>query len=497
MPHPKVHSGNAATRGHRGVWKSLTVEKRRPDRIRNSPHAPWLAVATVCIGAFMGQLDASIVTLAFPALRHTFGSPLIAVQWVGQAYLLVLIALLVTAGRFADMVGRKLVYTYGFVLFVVGSALCGFAPSLGTLIAFRLVQGLGAAMFQANSVAIVAGAVTKDQLGRAIGVQGAAQALGLALGPAVGGLLIAAGGWRLIFFVNVPIGAVGITLAALLIPRSTLLAQRTRFDWAGLAAFTPAICCLLLAVSSGPRHGWGSPQVLALFAAAVVLAAVFVAHEHRVTGPLLELRCFRRIAFSSGVASGLLSYLVLFGTLTVVPFYLESARHEPASTAGLELLVLPLGLGIAAPVAGRLTNRFGSRPLTVGGMTTTAAALIGTLTTSGSTPALLAFLLLAGIGLGTFTPPNNAAIMQAAPVALGGLAGGVLNTTRGLGTSFGLATAGAAYTAGAAGLGGIAAATKGFHTTVLILSATAGAAAVIAGLRGARTPAPRGAPDAL
>ncbi|MGE5288456.1 MAG: MFS transporter, partial [Micromonosporaceae bacterium] len=158
-------------------------------------------VATVCIGAFMGQLDASIVTLAFPTLRHDFAAPLADVQWVGQAYLLVLIGLLPVVGRYADMLGRKLLYTYGFVIFIVGSALCGLAPSLGALIGFRVLQGGGAAMLQANSVAIIAGAVPRDRLGRAIGVQGAAQALGLALGPAVGGLLISMGGWRLIFFV--------------------------------------------------------------------------------------------------------------------------------------------------------------------------------------------------------------------------------------------------------------------------------------------------------
>lgn len=151
-------------------------------------------MATVCIGAFMGQLDASIVTLAFPTLRHDFGASLASVEWVGQAYLLVLVGLLTAVGRYADMVGRKLVYIYGFAIFVVGSALCGLAPSLSTLIAFRLLQGIGAAMFQANSVAILVGAVPRERLGRAVGVQGAAQALGLALGPAVGGLLIGRGG---------------------------------------------------------------------------------------------------------------------------------------------------------------------------------------------------------------------------------------------------------------------------------------------------------------
>ena len=198
----------------------LLVEPRRPEVIRNWPKAPWLVVATVCIGAFIGQLDASIVTLAFPTLRHDFGAPIASVQWVGQACLLTLIGLLPAVGRYADMIGRKLLYTYGFVIFILGSALCGLAPSLTALIGFRVLQGIGAAMLQANSVAIIACAVPRTRVGRAIGIQGAAQAAGLALGPAADGLLLSLGGWRLIFFVNVPIGLAGTVLAWFLPPRS-------------------------------------------------------------------------------------------------------------------------------------------------------------------------------------------------------------------------------------------------------------------------------------
>src|ERR1022692_5325070 len=146
--------------------RRMLTEPRRPERIRALHSAPWLAVATVCVGAFMGQLDASIVTLAFPTLRHDFGASLADVQWVGQAYLLVLVGLLPAVGRYADMFGRKLVYTYGFVIFVLGSALCGFAPSLLVLVACRALQGVGAAMFQANSTAIIASAVPREKLGR-------------------------------------------------------------------------------------------------------------------------------------------------------------------------------------------------------------------------------------------------------------------------------------------------------------------------------------------
>jgi EmrB/QacA subfamily drug resistance transporter len=466
-------------------WRRLALEPARPRAVREATFAPWLAVGTVCIGAFMGQLDASIVTLAFPTLRHDFSASLADVQWVGQAYLLTLVGLLMAVGRYADMIGRKLLYTYGFVIFIAGSALCGLAPSLEALIAFRVVQGVGAAMFQANSVAIIVGVMPKDRLGRAIGIQGAAQALGLALGPAVGGLLIGLGGWRLIFFVNVPVGMIGIVLARLLIPRSRHLTGRSRFDWLGLGIFLPAVCAFLVAISYGPHDGWSSPMVVGLFVAAAVLFAAFIAQERRAATPMLDLRLFRRLPFSAGIGSGLLSYLVLFGTMTVVPFYLEVARHQSSGTAGAELLLLPLGLGITAPIAGRLAERIGARPLTVGGMIVTAAALALTPFVDSRLAVFLGLLAVAGVGLGAFTPPNNAAIMGAAPARLAGLASGVLNMTRGLGTSLGLALAGVAYTIGAgAGASGSAGAAHGYRDAMIVLAVAAAAAAVIAGLRG-------------
>jgi EmrB/QacA subfamily drug resistance transporter len=467
-------------------WRRFVLEPARPRAVRQAKFAPWLAVGTVCIGAFIGQLDASIVTLAFPTLRHAFHASLVDVQWVGQAYLLTLIGLLMAVGRYADMIGRKLLYAYGFVIFIAGSTLCGLAPSLGALIGFRVLQGVGAAMFQANSVAIIVGVMPKARLGRAIGIQGAAQALGLALGPAVGGLLIGLGGWRLIFFVNVPVGAVGVVLAWLLIPRSRHLTGRTRFDWAGLGIFLPAVCAFLVAVSYGPREGWTSPTVLGLFAAALGLLGGFVFRERRAAAPMLDLRLFRRLAFSSGIASGLLSYLVLFGTLTVVPFYLELGRHQSSSAAGAELLLLPVGLGLTAPIAGRVAERLGARPLTVGGMVLAAVTLGVTAFADSRLVIFLALLAVAGVGLGAFTPPNNAAIMGAAPPHMSGLASGVLNMTRGLGTSLGLALAGVAYTVGAGSesLAGPAAAARGYRDAVVLLACAAAAAAVMAALRG-------------
>jgi MFS family permease len=185
------------------AYRSILRESPRPAAVRESPRAPWLAVGVVCFGAFMGQLDASIVTITFPAMERDFGVPVAAVQWVSLVYLLGLVALLAPAGRLGDAFGRKLVYTYGFAVFTVASAACGLAPSLGALVALRLAQAVGAAMLQANSVALVTTSAPKERMRFALGVQAGAQSIGLALGPTLGGLLTATVGWRAVYF-NVP-----------------------------------------------------------------------------------------------------------------------------------------------------------------------------------------------------------------------------------------------------------------------------------------------------
>lgn len=417
----------------------LVVERPRPAAIARHANAHWFAVGAVCIGAFMGQLDASILTLSLPSLRTDFGATIQSVQWVGLTYLLVLASTVIAVGRITDMAGRKLIYTYGFVIFGIGSGLCCLAPSLYVLDAFRAIQALGAAMMQANSVAIIALVMPRGALGRGIGLQGAAQALGLALGPGAGGLLIALGGWRLIFFVNVPIGVIGTAAAWLLIPRSRDLQRRAPFDWWGFASFAPALTLLLLALSFGDVRGWLDWEIDVMLAGSLMLGGLFVMRERRAASPLIDLDLFRRRAFSAAIASGLLSYLVLFGALFVTPFFLEGARGFTPNLAGGLLTVLPIALTLVAPASGRLVEVIGSRTLTVGGMVIAAAALVLLTFLHGTTVEIGASLALLGLGLGLFIPANNAAIMSAAPATQMGVAGGVLNMTRGLGTSLGLA----------------------------------------------------------
>jgi EmrB/QacA subfamily drug resistance transporter len=432
------------------VFRDMAREAPPLPRLVAARSYPWLVVGTVCVGAFLGQLDASIAGLLLPTLETTFRAPVADVEWVAIAYLLVLAALVVPLGRMADLFGRKLLYTAGFLVFILGSALCGLAPALPWLIAFRCVQAVGAAMLQANSVAIITAAIDRRRLGRAIGVQGAAQAVGLSIGPSVGGLLIDALGWRWVFFIAVPFGLLGVVLGWLVLPRSTDLATRTargireRFDWAGALLLGPIVGLVLVGLTFGNTWGWTSPRMVLLGTATVAGLGAFIASEFRATSPLLDLALFCERQFSTGIAAGLAAYAVLFGCLFLVPFYLERILGYSATDAGVLLTPIPVALAIFAPVAGTLADRVGARPPTVAGMALSAVALVAL--AASPVPSLaftLPILALLGIGLGLFTPPNNSSVMRAAPANRLGTAGGVLNMTRSVGTSLGVALTGA------------------------------------------------------
>ena len=452
------------------------VEHARPDRIRNSPRAPWLLVGTVCVGAFMGQLDASVVTFALPTMRSEFHATLGAIEWVTLAYLVVLVGSVTVVGRVADLAGRKLVYTYGFGLFTVGSVFCGFAPNLLFLDGARVVQAVGAAMLQANSVALIVRGVARGSLGKAIGIQGASQAVGLALGPAVGGLLIGLGGWRLIFFINLPAGILGIVLGWLLLPRTRDIAKAGRFDWPGAMLLMPAVGALLAALTFGRQKGWDSPVILVMLIAAGAIGIAFILRERAASDPIVRLQLFRRQDFAAGIASGLLSYFVLFGVLFAVPFFMVSRGTGPG-LAGIELAVLPVALGSVAPVAGRLADAFGPRWVTVIGMLVAAGGLCVMAVDHTSVLALLLELAAVGAGLGAFTPANNAAIMGSVPPNAAGVAGGILNMTRGIGMSLGIALTGLVFS-----LGDTAA--RGLLLAGYFLAAVCFSAAFLAALRG-------------
>ena len=433
-----------------GRLRPLFVESPPLARLAAWPAYRWLVVGTVCVGAFLGQLDASIAGLVLPTLEEVFGAPVASVEWVAVAYLLTLAALVVPIGRVADLLGRKTLYTWGFLVFIVGSAACGLAPSLGWLVLFRVVQAAGAAMLQANSVAIITAAVPRRVLGRAIGIQGAAQAVGLSVGPSVGGLLIDTLGWQWVFFIAVPFGLLGTVLGWLVLPCTSHAAasegarESERFDWLGAALLGPAVALILLGLTYGNTWGWTSPLLVLVCLAAVVCLAMFWWTEGRSASPLVEPALLRVRSFSLGLLSGLLSYAVLFGSLFLLPFYFERILEQTPAQTGLLLTPVPIALGVMAPVSGVLVDHHGPVLPTVAGMLAAAVALAGLgVVPGGMLPVTLALLALLGVGLGLFTPPNNSAIMGSAPAHRLGVAGGILNMTRSLGTSLGVASTGA------------------------------------------------------
>jgi MFS family permease len=363
------------------------LEPPRPRRIRESPRAHLLVVITVCVGAFMGQLDTSIVSLALPRMSDQLNVGVGAVEWVSLSYALTLVALVVPIGSWADSVGRKSLYIGGFAVFTVASAACAFAPDVGLLCVFRVVQAVGAALMQANSVALIAGAAPREQLGRMVGLQAAAQAIGLAVGPAVGGALLATGSWRWVFLVNVPAGIVGVVIAATLLPRSRDLAPR-----------------------------------------------------RRVRAHMVPMNVLRAPGMRGGLLAGLGGYALLFGTLVGIPLFLSGTGHHSPAVVGMVLAALPVAMGIAAPIAGHYADR---APALVAraGLLSALVALTSIAVLQPTGAGLAGMLGLVGLGLGAFTPANNRAIMLGAPAGTSGAAAGLLNMTRGLGTAAGTAIA--------------------------------------------------------
>lgn len=466
-----------AVGNHPELRARLFVEPRRPQRIRDHRNAHWFVVGSVCIGAFMGQLDASIVTLATPALQQHFQVSLGAASWVALSYLMVLVAAVVPIGRLADSVGRKMLYVYGFAVFTLASLGCALAPSIGMLDGFRVVQAVGAAMLQANSVALIRLAMPRGTVGRGIGIQGVAQALGLALGPSIGGLLVHAGGWRLVFLVNLPAGVVGIVAGLLLLPRSQQLQRTPRIDYTSVILLAPAVACVLLTLTNVQHAPLGAPAVAIPFVAAVGSIATLAWHTRKLLRrreePLLPVDLFAVREFSSAIAAGLLSYLILFGMLFITPFELERTLGWQPNTAGLLLTLLPAAIAISTPVAGRLADNVGPRLPTTLGMVIAATGFLIAVAAPRSVTTLCAALVIIGAGSGLFTPANNAAIMITAPGHRASIAGGVLNMTRAFGTALGVAVTSLLYEIGGPGV-------SGYRTAMLTLAVLAIVAAAIA-----------------
>lgn len=407
----------------------------------------WVLIA-LGAGSFMSALDGSVVNTILPVLRNAFQSNVAAIEWVVIVYLLVLSGLLLTFGRLGDLRGHKSVYVWGFGIFVFSSALCGAAWSASVLVVFRGLQAIGAAMLASNSPAIVTSNFPAELRGRAFGLVSMLTYLGLTVGPSLGGWLTQAFGWRTVFYINVPVGALALTLSLIFIPKEAPSEHGAQFDLAGALIFLAGLTALLFGLNKGAEWGWASPIVMGLLIGSLLLLGIFIQIERRSPSPMLDLNLFRVPLFSFSTASAILNYVCVYSITFLMPFYLIQGRDLNPAQAGLLLTAQPILMAIVAPISGTFSDRFGSRgPRTIG-MGVLAGGLF-LLSWIGSETALWLVTLglaIVGSGTGTFISPNTSALMGAAPRARQGIASGVLATARNFGMVLGIGLAGAIFT---------------------------------------------------
>lgn len=405
-------------------------------------------MACVAIGIFLSTIDGSIVNVALPTLARSLGAPFVAVQWVVLAYLLVLVSLMMVAGRLADMYGKKPLYASGFIVFTIGSLLCGLSPSVHVLVASRVVQAIGAAFLMALGAAIVTEVFPPRERGKAMGIVGVMVSIGLVSGPTLGGLILGTFTWHAIFFVNLPLGILGTVMVWRFVPNTKGSSAQT-FDLLGAALLFVSLLSFLLAITLGPRASFRSPLVLGLGTCAIACMVTFVRTERKALHPLVDLTMFRNSTLATNVATGLLAFVASSGLVFLLPFFLQDVQGRSPREAGVLLITGPIMIGIASPLSGWLSDRVGTRPLTVLGLAILVVGygLVSTLSATTSAPAYVAKVMWIGLGMGTFQSPNNSAIMGSVPSDRLGVASGLLSLTRTLGQTTGVALIGAAWAA--------------------------------------------------
>ncbi len=400
----------------------------------------WYVMAAVSMGIFLATIDGSIVNVALPTLIRELNTEFATVEWVVLAYMLTLATLLLGVGRLGDMIGKKPIYVTGFVVFTAGSVLCGLAPSVYWLIGFRVVQAIGGAMVFALGMAIVTEAFPPQERGKALGITGTVVSVGIVVGPTLGGVIIAFVSWHWIFLVNLPVGIIGTWMAARFVPNTKPQGQQ-KFDFAGAIVLFLSLLSFLLALTWGQEAGFTSPPILLLFAGWAVFLILFVVIEQRLAQPMIELTLFKNSLFSMGLITGFISFIATAGTVVLLPFYLENVLGYDTQQVGLMLAVIPVMLGLTSPISGMLSDKFGTRLITVVGLMVMVLGYTAMSTLSAGTGVLgyVLRLIPVGIGLGAFQSPNNSAIMGSVPRQRLGVASGMLSLTRTLGQTTGIA----------------------------------------------------------
>jgi EmrB/QacA subfamily drug resistance transporter len=404
------------------------------------PVEKWWVMVGISLGILMYTIDTSIVNIALPTLVEKLHTDFATVQWVGLSYVLVVTAFVLGAARLGDMYGKKPLYLGGLIVFTISSLLCGLAPSIETLIGARALQGLGAVMISALGAAIIAETFPLAERGKALGIIGAVVSLGIALGPSVGGVLVGAAGWRSIFMVNLPIGILASLVVNKYVPNIRKNQSGQRFDFWGSLIISVVLVCFSLGMTEGQRQGFLSVVPLGLLLFSALSLVGFIAIESRLAQPMLDLSLFRNQIFSLSLLTGWLVFMALGGSSLLIPFFLQLVMHYPIGHIGLLMAVTPVIGGLISPLAGNLSDRFGTRSIMLIGL---ILMILGCLAIStlnaqmGDLDYLLRVIPL-GLGWGIFQSPNNGAILSAVPTQRLGIASGLLSLTRTLGQTTGL-----------------------------------------------------------
>ncbi|MBE0416347.1 MAG: MFS transporter [Coriobacteriia bacterium] len=399
-----------------------------------------IVLLTLVAGTFLAPLDSSIVNIALPAIAADFGARIAAAGWVATAYVLTTASLVLTMGRLSDILGLRRIYVTGFLVFGTGSAACALAPALGWLIAARVLQAIGAAAMFAAGPALVTRTFAPRRRGWALGWISLSVSAGLTLGPATGGLLVGAFGWQAVFLINIPLALIMAVLARRLLPEDCT--QSEPFDLTGAVLAAVTLTSLLLSLSEIDRSGITSPNVPGALVVSIAAAIAFVYVEQSKAHPMLDLSLFSKRGLSAGVIAAACSYASLFAVTFTMPFYLLRVRGIDAQFAGLILTATPISMAIFSPLAGRLSDRWGSRGLSTFGLGWLAMSLVAATRLGVDTPPVYVALTLfsVGSGLSVFQAPNTAAILRAVPPGRAGVGSALVGQARNLGMALGIGT---------------------------------------------------------
>jgi EmrB/QacA subfamily drug resistance transporter len=434
------------------ITTSGTVGERAPaDRRR------YLILAICCMSLFIVGLDNTIVNVALPSIRHDLDASIPQLQWTIDAYTLVLASLLMLSGSMADRLGRARVFKVGLALFTVGSLLCSVAPTVQLLIVFRMVQAVGGSMLNPVAMSIIRNTFTDPrERAQAIGLWAGVIGVSMALGPVLGGVLVESGGWRDVFWVNVPVGLVAIALTRRFVPESKAPRAR-RVDPVGQLLVILLLASTVYGIIDGPAAGWLSPRTVGLFALAAIVARGLVSYERRRVDPLIDVGFFHSAPFSGATVIAIAAFTALGGFLFLNTLYLQSSRGLSPLQAGLYTLPMAAITVVVGPLTGRLVGARGARPsLVIGGAAILLSGLMLTTVTVTTSPAwLIASYVLFGVGFGSVNPPITNTAVSGMPPAQAGVASAVASTSRQVGQSLGVAIVGAVAVSGASG-GGIA-----------------------------------------